>query len=250
MSRPIETPPAPHQSSHLDARRALRGLVLAAWSSFFAWLWFSGEMSRYLGPRTYWVVPFGAVMLGAAAAMHMLTLRSPRRKARPSALEVLGAAVLVVPLLAVATVPSADLGALAASRKTTGGAVIAEGLAGGAEPIENPGFKEIAYAEESQEYADAIGLTEGMEVNLTGFVDDSDEAPEGTLILTRFYVSCCAADAIPFSVAVDPNGQSSAEVESDSWMEAEGALERREDRFVLVATSLEPVSEPKSPYLY
>lgn len=250
MSRSIDTRPAGSPSSHLDARRALRGLVLTAWSSFFAWLWFSGEMSRYLGPRTYWVVPFGAVMLGVAAVMHVLTLRTPRRSARPSALEVLGAAVLVVPLLAVATVPSADLGALAASRKTTGGTLIAEGLAGGAEPIENPGFKEIAYAEESQEYADAIGLTEGMEVNLTGFVDDSDEAPEGTLILTRFYVSCCAADAIPFSVAVDPNGQSSAEAEPDSWMEAEGALERRGDRFVLVATSLEAVSEPKSPYLY
>ena len=39
-----------------DRRRLARGLVLACWAGFFAWLHLSGEKTRYLGPRTYWVV--------------------------------------------------------------------------------------------------------------------------------------------------------------------------------------------------
>ena len=40
-----------------------RMVVLALWSAFFAWLLVSGEVYRYIGPRTRWVVVFGAVML-------------------------------------------------------------------------------------------------------------------------------------------------------------------------------------------
>lgn len=236
----------------VDGRRAMRGGVLAAWAGFFAWLWISGEISRYLGPRTYWVVPFGAFLLGAAALMHAFTLRVPAPRPRPSTTEVVGALMMVIPLIAVLIVPSADLGSLAASRKSTaasfegiGGPVAAE-----AEPIENPTFRDIAYAEQSQRYAAAIGLEPGRRVELVGFVDDEPGGPEGTFELTRFYVSCCAADAIPYSTAIDPRGLGPAELPTDAWVKASGELERRDERLVVVADRLERVSEPEEPYLY
>jgi putative membrane protein len=235
--------------SFVDGRRLLRGLVLACWSGFFIWLWVSGEMSRYLGPRTLWVISFGAITLGGAALLHAFTLRTSEKKSLPSTMEVLGAFVLVIPLLAVAIVPSAELGTLAASRKA-GGPPLVDELAGSAGVVEDPKFREIAYAEESEDYADAIGVIEGTPVDLVGFVDDSSESPEGTVSLTRFYVSCCAADAVPYTVAVDPNSSEIATPEPDSWVEASGILERRDDRLVLVADGFEVVSEPQDPYLY
>lgn len=236
---------------YIDGRRALGGLILVAWSTFFSWLWISGEMSRYLGPRTYWVIPFGAIALGVAGLLHVFTLRSSTPQPGPSIVDMVGAVMLVVPLIAVATVPNADLGTLAASRKSAGGPVITEGLATGAvDPVENPTFRDITYAEESQRYAEAIGVTEGTEVELTGFIDESDGAPKGTFQLTRFYVSCCAADAIPYSVAVDPNGHTSAQPETDSWATVSGKLEPREGRLVVVANDFKAVPEPEEPYLY
>ena len=233
----------------IDARRALRAAALASWAAFFAWLWLSGEMSRYLGPRTYWVIPFGAATLTLAAALHVMTLRTslPQRIGRG---DLVSAAMLVAPLVAVAIVPNADLGSLAASRKsTTGVSSAAAGLSvEGAEPVEDPSFRDIANAEQSAEYGAAIGVGAGTEVDLIGFVDEGP-GPEGTFELTRFYVSCCAADAIPYSVAVDPPS-GAEEPTRDEWFEASGVLEERDDRLVLVADRLEPAEEPEEPYLY
>ena len=36
--------------------RSLRLLVLWGWTLFLLWLWLTGEVLRYLGPRTQWVV--------------------------------------------------------------------------------------------------------------------------------------------------------------------------------------------------
>ena len=239
------------RSSYIDRPRLLRSAALTTWAGFFAWLWVTGEMSRYLGPRTYWVVPFGAAVLGLAALMHVATLRRAEPSPRPSPTDLVATLLLVAPLIAVLIVPNADLGSLAASRKSTTGGVAAAGeLNPQADTvIENPMFRDIAYAEESTRYADATGIDEGSKVHLLGFVDEGDGGPEGTFELTRFYVSCCAADAIPYSVAVEPP-PGAPELDDDAWAEVSGTLERRGDRFVVVADTLERVSEPDEPYLY
>ena len=234
----------------VDAQRALRAALLAAWSLFFVWLWVTGERARYLGPRTYWVIPFGVAFLGGAALVHVLTMRS-RAPRRASVSDLVGSALLVAPLIAVLIVPSADLGALAASRKATStgldaGAPSIEGV----EPIENPTFIDIHHADQSARYGDVIGVTEGTEVRLVGFVThDPDLMVEGThFTLTRFYVSCCAADAIPYSVAV--RGGEGAGYPDEEWLEVSGPLEERVGRLVVAAESVRRVPEPEDPYLY
>jgi uncharacterized repeat protein (TIGR03943 family) len=231
-------------NARLDGGRLLRAVVLAAWAAFFAYLYVSGEISRYLGPRTYWVVPFGAAALGGAAAAHFFTLRTERGSSGLRLREILGHAVLLAPVIAVLAVPAPELGALAAGKKSTGG-----GLAGVSSivPPDPSGrevsFLEIHYANESQEFADAMGIVDGYDISLAGFVS---RAEAGTFELTRFYVSCCAADAIPYSVSVVEG----PDLPIDSWVQVSGHLEERESRFVLVAEDLERIGEPKDPYLY
>ncbi|HEX2058546.1 MAG TPA: TIGR03943 family protein [Actinomycetota bacterium] len=231
-----------------DRRRLARGLVLACWAGFFAWLHWSGEKTRYLGPRTYWIVVFGAVVLGAAAVAHFVTEgRARARRLEPR--DAAGIATLLVPLLAVAAVPSAQLGALAASRKTAGAGAAAVGAIAPPAPEagEAVSFATIHYASESPAYAAEAGVAAGMEVELTGFVTHPPGLPAGTLGLTRFQVSCCAADAVPFTVPVviDPDSRS-----DDTWLSVRGRLVEKDAKFALDPEEVIVVDAPADPYLY
>jgi putative membrane protein len=231
-----------------DRRGLARGVVLASWAAFFAWLHVSGEKTRYLGPRTYWVVVFGAVVLGAAAAAHLVTARrAPARSLAPR--DAWAIVALLVPLLAVAAVPSAQLGALAASRKTAGAGAASVGAIAPPAPAagDEVSFAEIHYASESPEYAAEAGIAAGMEVELTGFVTHPEGLPSGTLGLTRFQVSCCAADAVPYTVpvAADPGSR-----EDDVWLRVVGRLALRDGVYVVDPQAVRVVDAPGDPYLY
>jgi uncharacterized repeat protein (TIGR03943 family) len=233
----------------VDPRRALRLAVLVCWAGFFAYLWLSGEMTRYLGPRTYWVVVFGGVVLTLAAIGHLVTLRTAAPQA-PTVGEVLGHLLLLAPIAAVLAVPQAELGALAAAKKSSGGGIVS--VTSILPPEPKPGaplsFIDIHFAERSQPYADAVGAAEGTGVTLTGFVSRLP-GEAGTFELTRFYVSCCAADAIPYSVEVEASGLP-ASVALDDWLRVEGELAPGGDGFVVRPSSIEQVDTPKEPYLY
>ena len=231
-----------------DRPRLARGGVLACWAGFFAWLHVSGEKTRYLGPRTYWVVVFGAIVLGAAAVAHFATARRGRPR-RLGPREAVGIGALLVPLLAVAAVPSAELGALAASRKSSGAGAASVGAIAPPAPEagETISFAEIQYASQSEAYAGEAGIAEGMEVELTGFVTHPAGLPEGTLGLTRFTVSCCAADAVAYTVpvALDPGSR-----DDDVWLEVAGHLALRDGVYVLDPERVAVVDAPDDPYLY
>lgn len=89
-------------------------------------------------------------------------------------------------------------------------------------------------------------------VRLQGLVAHSDEVPGGFL-LTRFVVTCCAADAIPVQVAVVGGGTPP----QDSWVEVEGTLvppppvdpdATELPRLEVDATAVRSIDEPANPY--
>jgi uncharacterized repeat protein (TIGR03943 family) len=220
----------------------LRAIGLSAWCSFFVWLWVSGEMVRYLGPRTYWVIPFGAITLGIAAIAHVPLLARAGAEAGPRDLGAL--AIVVAPILLVVAVPSPQLGTLAASRRTTfgggGGPVLAV-------PQGEPGrlsFADLHHGSRSPAYARLAGLVEGRELSLTGFVTDSDDKH---ISLTRFYVSCCAADAMPYTARI-LTGHTGGYPEGQ-WLRVRGHVIQDRAGYAVDAVSVEPVEEPRDPYL-
>jgi uncharacterized repeat protein (TIGR03943 family) len=229
-----------------DRRITVRFLLLLAWAAFLAWLWFSGEMVRYLGPRTYWVIPFGAITLGASAIAHLPWLRSERGgPVRRS--DLVSALIVIAPLLLVLAVPQPDLGSLAASRKASfGGGGGPALIVPGAEHDGEVTFIDFYYANGSEEYALKAGVVEDEIVHLTGFV--TNVAP-GRLRLSRFYVSCCAADAVPYSADI-LGSERMAGYEEDDWLRVRGRIAKDDEgRFVVEPTMIEPVGEPDDPYL-
>ena len=228
----------------IPGKQMASGIVLVAWSTFFVYLWVSGEAVRFIGPRTSWVVPFGAVALGATSILYLSSaLRS--RSEPVTAREALAHFVTVLPIVAVLVVPAPSLGALAASKKTAsislaGGGTLAP-PGGSSGPLS---FIDVHYAAISDHYAQSAGIAEGTPLRLTGFVTHDPDDAAG-FRLTRFYISCCAADAIPYSVHVATDRA----FENDRWLEIEGVLTETADGFSLVPERLDEVAPPESPYL-
>lgn len=225
----------------------LKSVVLLIWAAFFVWLLLSGEVYRYIGPRTYWVVIFGAICLPAVALGNLaFVMRSETGK--PSPRQVIAFVASLAPIVLVLLIPRPSLGSLAVSRKMTGGVVAAALQPSEADPDGDVSFQEVTFGTESAEYAAALGLTDGYPIELTGFVSDADIGVTNAFPLTRFSIFCCAADATPYTVPVRaPAG--SVDYPRDTWLEVEGALFLEGSTWVLEAERIEEVSEPSNPYI-
>jgi uncharacterized repeat protein (TIGR03943 family) len=221
-------------------RRTLRALALVAWAGLFAWLWASGESVRYLGPRTQWVVPVGAIGLSLAAAGYLLATRADP-SARMSLREGLGLAGLVLPVVAAAILANAQLGALAASNKLSSRGIDSSALARlAANDAKQIGFLQLNAAGRDEQLARELGLSEGRPVELTGFVSQTGRP----FTLSRFYITCCVADAVPVGVRVLGTG-----AKRDQWLEVTGVLRRGRREWIVRALRIEHVEPPSDPYL-
>lgn len=226
--------------------RTIKTVVLSTWAGFFLWLLVSKRVNVYIGPRTYWVVVFGAVSLTCAAIGQLILKPAEHDESGPRWW--LGYAAMLVPIFLVSVVPEPSLGSLAASRKSSGGAVSAAALQPpDLQPGDEVSFTEISYALESEEYAAALGIGEGYEIDLTGFVSAGEELSSDTFALTRFSIFCCAADAVPYTVTVlPPDGRRYA---LDTWVRVKGSLARSGETYVVHADSVETVERPDDPYI-
>lgn len=242
----------------VDTARLARSLALLAWAGFFDWLWLSGSATSFVGPRTIWVVPFGAIVLTAAALGYVAGIRTSATPSRPSVRELLGLLALVAPILAVLVVPKPSLGALAVERKESTRAATAAipapesdyGL-DVAQDSPDDAFTAILLVDQSPELAESYGVYDGARVKLLGLVSTAPSRPGEGFEISRFTASCCAADAVPSTVRVKPGpGLRSGIWPTDTWLEAVGVVRREAGGgFVLVAERASQEEEPADPYL-
>jgi uncharacterized repeat protein (TIGR03943 family) len=228
--------------------RAVRAIGLLAWGVLFAWLWTSGESVRYLGPRTQWVVPVGAVGLTVAAVGYLHATRArPSSRARPP--ELAGLVALIVPILAAATLAHASLGSLAASNKLSSRGIDASALARlASKDARGIGFLQLNAAGRDADLSRELGLAAGKPVRLLGFVSSRPDG-ERPFELSRFYITCCVADAVPVSVHVDPGAVRRPNVERDDWLDVTGVLERGRREWIVRALRIRHADAPADPYL-
>jgi putative membrane protein len=228
--------------------RAVRAIGLSAWGALFAWLWLSGESVRYLGPRTQWVVPVGAVGLTLAAVGYLRVTRN-RPSSRPRPLELAGMAALLVPILAAATLANAQLGSLAASNKLSSRGIDPSALARlASKDARVLGFLQLNAAGRDAELSSELGIAHGTPVRLVGFVSTEPLAGR-PFELSRFYITCCVADAVPVGVHVAKGFVRRLELRRDDWLEVTGVLTRGRREWVVRATRIEHVDPPSDPYL-
>jgi uncharacterized repeat protein (TIGR03943 family) len=220
-----------------DWVRITRGLALATWGGFFAYLWLSGRVTTYIGPRTAWVVTLGALTLPIVAVAYLWTARGTARAV--SIREIAKNVLLVAPILFALMVPAPSLGALAVKNKRSKHAP-----AGLQQPPADGQVRlyDIAWAADSKKYAAKAKITTGQQVDFNGFV--SKQTADG-LEVSRFLITCCAADAIAYSVKVT----GTPKLPKDAWVQILGVLAGRPGSDLkVVASKVTPVAEPDNPY--
>ena len=94
----------------------------------------------------------------------------------------------------------------------------------------------------------------GQKVKVTGFVIYPPGLSEQYFWISRFIITCCAADAYPVGLPVKLTVESRTEFPPDSWLEVEGKAITEEfngqRKFAILSTKITKVKEPKNPYDY
>ena len=225
--------------------RVATGVVLAAWAAFFWFLLVSGRWSLYLSTRTFWVVPTGAVLMTIAAVGRLATARVIRPEPLPSATSwTLGVVALPVVLLMVlppATLSGYALGAPQLVRR------VGRRRVDVGHHVGTISFIDVAAAQSSKTGMAALRSRAGEQVTLEGFVWHEDGATADEILLTRYVVTCCVADATSAQVRVVnvPPGR----FKPDDWVSVTGRIYPLGSEILVDASDVHSIPQPEQPYL-
>ncbi len=230
-----------------DPVKLARALVLLGWAALFDWLWLADRANSYIGPRTTWVITFGAIALTVVALAYLAGAVRPAPPRRLSAREVGRLAVLAAPILGVAMAPNSSLGALAVKKKGLSSAIVAAQARYTRDRDAPLNLYDLAVVSRAPGYAKKRGIRDGQRVDFDGFVSEEGEQD---IQLSRFMATCCAADAVPYSIRVTPPAGSDRDTLAlDAWLRVRGTIRQKPDRsWSVEVKTLDSVPRPDNPY--
>lgn len=234
-----------HQDRSVSPARALAAVAIAAWAALFWFLILSARTSLYLSSRTAWVVPVGAAILTFALAGRLASLRTGARESiKPAEAAAIG--LIVLPVIIVLALPPASLGSFAASRRSS---LASGGFSGDPGDISTGRVTliDVASGMRSQEGMKNLVARAGSPVSFVGFVARDDGMPADEFSLTRFVVSCCAADALTVQARVV--GAPPGRFENDQWVRVQGRLYPLGREVLIDAHEVIEIERPQHPYL-
>lgn len=215
----------------------------------------NGDYLRYVKPAQQpWIIAGGAVMvlLGAVAIVRDLVASRTAHEHDGHAHSARPAWLLLVPVLAVFLVAPPALGADSVIRtEARAPASAAAANAAAFPPLPAGNVVPLTVNEfVSRAGWDSAGTLNGRTVSLTGFVVHTD----GSTLLARLVISCCAADAFPVTVRL--RGGEADHLASDAWIRVTGQVvpgtATKDNSYTpdFAPASLTSVPTPKDPYEY
>ena len=224
------------------------------------WLWLDGGLGLYVHPR-YFAFTVVAAVVGIVVVVASFIVRVPAdevadggvgRRAWRRALSIVVVVLCVFGAGSLVLLPPATLtSATADQRSVNSGTVVGAGAQQATGDTADFGVKEWATA--LRQSTDLQGIA-GSPATLTGFISADPDDPQNVFFVTRFFVTCCAADAQPVGVAVfQPDWKQSLAL--DDWVEVTGAFDlnpsvKSRQPMVLVPQQVSEVDEPNDPYVY
>jgi putative membrane protein len=228
-----------------SSARIATGLALGAWAALFWAMLVTGRTYLYLSSRTAWLVPMGAAIFSVGAIGRLATARTADDEPldRRSAW-MLGA--ITLPVVLVLALPPATLGTYSVNKRATFG-----GSAIGATARDVTGPLDFVDVGAAQSFPSAMRQLEdraGEPITLEGFVTKEASSPD-EILLTRYIVTCCVADATVAQVRVV--GLEPSQYADDEWLQVTGVVYPfQRDVFVQAdPDSTEQIPVPEQPYL-
>ncbi|MBW4696223.1 MAG: TIGR03943 family protein [Lyngbya sp. HA4199-MV5] len=238
-------------------------LAIAAWGVLFLKYWLTGKLSLLIHPNYMGLtVAAGVVLLLVSGLKAMLLVKQMRRSVRGGATErhltlfppgwstalLLGTAILglLISPRAFASQTAIDRGVNDTLTLTRVKPQAFRATTNSEDKTLVDWVRTLAVYPEPDAYA-------GQKAKVQGFVVYPKDLPQDYLLLSRFVITCCAADAYPISLPVKL-AQSRDLYKPDSWFEVEGEMMTADlagkRQLTIVAKTLKPIAEPKNPYDY
>lgn len=234
-------------------------LALALWGVLFLTYWATGKLYLLIHPNYMWLtVAAGAALILLAVWRAIALLQRSRNSDSGQHLTLLPKGWSSTLLLATAV-----LGLVIAPRPFASQTAIQRGVSDAPTltRVKPQAFRGSANTEDKSiidwvrtltVYPEPDAYT-GQKAKVQGFVIHPPELPDQYLLISRFVLTCCAADAYPVSLPVKLT-QSRNAYKPDTWLEIEGQMITEtlasKRQLVVAAKSLKPIQEPKNPYDY
>ena len=240
---------------------AVRAAVMLALAAVLAIRYLDGSLGYFINLRYGWLtaVAMACLLLLAAAALPTALTRVKRGAPERVPLAWAGAALLAIPVL-LALIPPRPLGtdAMATRALQIGSVPATAGLAAtselevGASGVPRTVLDWLVLFDQETTGGGDLGRFAGESARVRGFVYRDERFPAGTFMVSRFLLSCCAADAAPIGLAV--RWPEADFLEDDAWVWVEGAFSVEtflgERMPVLVGAEVTAADQPPQPYLY
>jgi uncharacterized repeat protein (TIGR03943 family) len=113
-------------------------------------------------------------------------------------------------------------------------------------PVRERGFSEVLSTLNAYKI-----YFEGKHLQIGGFVTREQGLGKHRFILSRFLLSCCSADALPYGIIVESDEAS--KYKNNTWWTITGTIQLVEyegqQQLALIPDQIEPLKKPASPYI-
>jgi uncharacterized repeat protein (TIGR03943 family) len=238
----------------------LEVLAIAAWGILLLKFWLTGQLFLLIHPNYLWLTIAAAVVLLGMSSFKALWLIKTPPQAVPAAHANLlpshwsSGILLGIAILGLCITPRAFASDTAIQRGVGDTLTLTR--------VKPQTFRGSGRTEDKslvdwirtlQVYPEPDAYT-GQKASVIGFVVHPNNLPPQYLYITRFVMTCCAADVYPVSMPVKLSTGDRTAYKPDTWLEVSGQMttEQLGDKrqLTIVATSLKPVPQPKDPYNY
>ncbi|MEB3883600.1 TIGR03943 family putative permease subunit [Lyngbya sp. CCY1209] len=244
----------------------LDALAIAAWGFLLLKYWITGKLNILIHPNYFGLTIFGGVgllILGGFRAWELWqnSRKNPELAARQSLDHITlfpqgwsTALLLIAALMGLLITPRTFGSHTALQRGLTESLPVTR--------LEPQEFRTAAKPEERGliEWVRLLNVNpepdtyKGQKVDVTGFVIYPPSLPKNYIWISRFVITCCAADAYPVGLPVLLPDNNRAPYPQDSWLQVEGEMTTQvlnnERRLTIKALRLTPIPEPRNPYEY
>ena len=233
-------------------------LAIAAWGILLLKYWLNGKLALLIHPNYFWLVLVTAFSLLTLAGLKGWELLQRRHAVTP-----IRHLTLFPPGFSSALLlATAILGLVVTPRVFASQTALQRGISDLTLTRSQPQTFRSSRPPEERSLVDWVRTLNvypepdaynGQKVKVQGFVIQPVELPEQYLLLSRFVITCCAADAYPVGLPVKLT-QNRKAYPVDTWLEVEGQMITEnlggKRQLTIQASSLKQIPEPQNPYNY
>ena len=241
--------------------------MMVVWGTLMMKYWISGQIVFLLHPDYVWLtIIAGIVLLAMAIFTVMRQVRTPSLATSTSKLQHAAflpkgwgsTLLLLVGILGLLYSPRPFASDIALQRGVTDVVAVTRSQPEAFRVSSKPEDKTIVDWVRTLNVYPEPDEYQGQAVDVSGFMIHPPDLSENYVLISRFILTCCAADAYPVGLPVQLDSETfegdRANYPADQWFRVKGTMGTEEingdRRLTILPTSIESIEEPRNPYDY